>query len=287
MILSVIPGAWGVGTRRCHTIVLHLLVAAFGLLPAPALSQTRVSHPVPSELLQKAWVEGSVQVIVELGGARVEPEHRLTSPSAIAAQRGRIAADRSALRSALRGLRHRVLRELKTIPYMGLEVDHDTLRMLDALPGLVTRVYESKSYAPTLAQSAPLVNAPDAWNAGWDGTGQVIAVLDTGVDKIHPFLAGKVVAEACYDSSPLSTCPNGLDTDTSDGAGVPCTFAPDCYHGTHVAGIAAGNGSDFDGIARGASLAAIRVSLSRRAAGTRAHAPGTWTSPTGSSACSN
>ena len=200
-----------------------------------------------------------MRVIVELGSPRVEPEHRLPGPGAIAAQRSRIAADRAALRGALRGLRHRVLRELRTIPYVGLEVDHDALRMLDALPGLVTRVYESKSYAPSLAQSAPLIRAPNAWNAGWDGTGQVIAVLDTGVDKNHPFLTGKVVSEACYDTSPNSSCPNGLDTDTGAGAGVACDFAPECFHGTHVAGIAAGNGAIFDGIARGASLAAIRV----------------------------
>ena len=138
-------------------------------------------------------------------------------------------------------------------------MSHDALRLLDALPGLVTRVYESKSYEATLGQSAPLIKAPDAWNAGWDGSGQVIAILDTGVDKSHPFLVGKVVSEACYDSSPLSRCPNGLDTDTSSGAGVPCTFAPECYHGTHVAGIAAGNGASFDGIARGANLVAIRI----------------------------
>ena len=119
-----------------------------------------------------------------------------------------------------------MLREFKTIPYVGLEVDHATLRLLDALPGLATRVHEDILLRPMLAQSAPLIKAPEAWAAGWDGTGQVIAVLDTGVDKNHPFLAGKVVEEACYDSSGVSTCPNGLDADTSAGAGVPCTFAP-------------------------------------------------------------
>jgi subtilisin family serine protease len=34
-----------------------------------------------------------------------------------------------------------------------------------------------------------------------DGTGQVIAILDTGVDKTHPFLANKVVAEACFSTT--------------------------------------------------------------------------------------
>ena len=44
---------------------------------------------------------------------------------------------------------------------------------------------------------------------------------------------------------------------------MPCTFAPDdCSHGTHVAGITAGNGPSFDGIARGANLMAVRTAHS-------------------------
>ena len=180
------------------------------------------------------------------------------------AQRARIASDRAALRWALRGLRHRVLQEFKTIPYVGLEVDHDALRgLLRRHAGLGDpRPRGDILLTPTLAQSGPLIKAPDAWSAGWDSTGQVIAIIDTGVDKGHPFLAGKVIEEAWYDSSGVSTCPNGLSSDTSVGAGVPCTFAPTgCDHGTHLAGIAAGNGSSFDGIARGASIMAVRTVL--------------------------
>ena len=246
------------GTRlraisSCFAIALALLVVSGAVAEESG-------RAVRAELLQKAWTRGKVRVIVELGQVGAVPEGRLLSHAAVAAQRGRIASDRAALRTALRGLRHRVLREFKTVPYVGLEVDHDTLRVLDALPGLATRVHEDILLRPTLAQSGPLIKAPDAWAGGWDGSGQVVAILDTGVDKNHPFLAGKVVAEACYDSSGVTTCPNGLTSDTSPGAGIPCTFAPDdCFHGTHVAGIAAGNGPSFDGVARGAGLIAIQV----------------------------
>jgi subtilisin family serine protease len=240
-------GAW------CLGIPLLLLAVA----PASADEPRRA---VPADLLQTAWTRGAVRVVVELGGGGALPEALLPDPPAVTAQRGRIAADRAALRRALRGLRHRVIREFRTVPYVGLEVDYDALRLLDALPGLATRVHEDVRLRPTLGQSGPLVRAPDAWSAGWDGTGQVIAILDTGVDKAHPFLAGKVIEEACYDSSGLSACPNGLSSDTTSGAGAPCTFAPvACEHGTHVAGIAAGDGPTFDGVARGASLMAIQV----------------------------
>lgn len=255
------------GTRA--RALASCLVAALVLLAGSLASADESGRAVRADLLQKAWDKGTIRVIVELGNAGAIPEGRLLSRAAVTAQRGRIAADRAALRSALRGLRHRVVREFKTVPYMGLEVDHDALRVLDALPGLATRVHEDILLRPTLTQSGPLIKAPDAWAAGWDGAGQVIAIIDTGVDKNHSFLAGKVVEEACYDSSGTSTCPNGLTSDTSPGAGIPCTFhTAGCRHGTHVAGIAAGNGSSFDGIARGASIMAVQAAHNHDCDGT-------------------
>ena len=82
-------------------------------------------------------------------------------------------------------------------------------------------------------------------------------MLDTGVDKAHSFLAGKVVSEACFSAG---DCPGGASSSTAVGSGVPCTYAPgDCEHGTHVAGIAAGRGTSFNGVAPGANLIAINV----------------------------
>ena len=112
--------------------------------------------------------------------------------------------------------------------------------------------------SPLLAQSSPLVQASEMWTAGYTGSGQVIAVLDTGVDRMHPFLSGKVVEEACYSSS--ANCPNGLTTQTGVGSGIHCTYAVSgCKHGTHVAGIAAGQGSSFSGVAKGANVMSVQV----------------------------
>jgi subtilisin family serine protease len=218
----------------------------------------KAPRAVPDHLLRKAWTEGRARVIVELGGAGAVPEGRLPGPAAVLGQRARIAADRAALHSALRGLRYRALREFETIPYVALDADPDTLRVLDALPGLATRVHEDVLLRPALAQSSRLVGAPIAWRADRDGAGSVIAIVDTGVDKNHPFLAGKVVDEACYSAE--GSCPNGDILQTGADAGIPCTYAPAaCRHGTHVAGIAAGKGKRFSGVARGASIVAIQV----------------------------
>jgi hypothetical protein len=86
----------------------------------------------------------------------------------------------------------------------------------------------------------------------------VVAILDTGVDKNHPFLTGSVLAEACFSMN--GNCPNNSVQMIGPGAGIPCTYATrGCKHGTHVAGIVAGQGAAFSGVAKGASLIAIQV----------------------------
>jgi subtilisin family serine protease len=88
------------------------------------------------------------------------------------------------------------------------------------------------------------VNAKPLWDRGINGSGVVVAVLDSGIDKNHPDLAGKVVGEV-----------NLVDSErtTDDLLG----------HGTAVAGLIAGSGTasggEYVGVAPGASLLNVRV----------------------------
>ena len=201
-----------------------------------------------------AEAQGTVRVIVGLN-VGFRPEGNLPAAQA-EAQRQRITTARDGVVNRLRGTQHRVARTFETVPYVALEVSAASLERLRGA-NEVASVQEDELAEPTLADSSPLVEAPQAWGAGFDGAGQMVAVLDTGVQSNHPFLAGKVVEEACYSAN--SNCPNGSTTQTGAGAGAPCTYVSSCDHGTHVAGIAAGTSTSSSGVGRGASIMAVQV----------------------------
>ncbi|MGP3971618.1 S8 family serine peptidase [Streptomyces sp. 6N223] len=111
-----------------------------------------------------------------------------------------------------------------------------------AAPGVATITLDAVVQA-TLADSVPQIGAPQAWDAGFDGTGTTIAIVDTGITPDHENVSGKVVAEQNFTTAP----------GTGDRYG----------HGTHVASIAAGTGAhsggDYTGVAPGADLINAKV----------------------------
>ena len=247
--------------RAASALLLVALAAAAGHVP---MASGQIGPPVAVDPPVRASIQaaGVARVLVELrlpGGPHVAEGH--LPPAAVAAQRQAIAGARARVLGRLQGLAHQVLREYSTVPFVLLEINANALSALEAAGIDVLRIHEDKVAYPQLAQSGPIVQAPQAWGMGFDGAGQTVAVLDTGVDANHPFLAGKVVAEACFSSA--GQCPNGQTTQTGPGAGAPCTVNSGCYHGTHVAGIAAGNGEaagqTFSGVAKGANVMAIQV----------------------------
>lgn len=151
---------------------------------------------------------------------------------------------------------------MPNLPFVVFEANAETLQRL-VEEGLVTSLVEDVPEPPTLVDSVPLVNADDAAARGADGSGQAIAILDTGVERNHPFFGGRVRAEACFSSNSTvdgatTVCPGGGTTQTGTGAAAPCTH-PRCDHGTHVAGIAAGSNANSSGVAPDADLLAAQV----------------------------
>jgi subtilisin len=194
-----------------------------------------------------------------------ESEARLPNPAAVAAQRRAIDAAATGLLARLSRAEHRVARRYQTLPLIAVEVTAAARAALEGAPETL-RVFDDEMARPVLAQSVPLVQGDQAWAVGYDGSGTTIAIVDTGVDAQHPFLAGRVIVEACFSSTVAgisrSSCPNHTDQQIGPGAAAPCSLG-DCLHGTHVAGIAAGNGTNagvpYSGVARNARVMAIQV----------------------------
>lgn len=93
----------------------------------------------------------------------------------------------------------------------------------------VDDVFASIATQPALA----LIGAPTAHGRGYDGTGVVVAVIDTGVVASSPALAGRLVAGYDFvegDTNPADVA-NGVDED-KDGL-----FDEGVGHGTFVASL--------------------------------------------------
>ena len=199
--------------------------------------------------------EGRVRVIVELQAA--EEPGRGGKPNRRAIAR----ASRSLLSRVGAGAEAPV-RRFAFIPHVALEVDAVGLEVLARSPE-VRALEEDGVVWPLLGGSTRRVGAPGAWSRGYAGKGQAVAILDTGVDGDHPFLAGRVVSEACYSGADEeqsgSLCPGGEREAVGPGSAAPCDGWADCYHGTAVAGVVAGKGPDFSGVAPEAGIIAIQV----------------------------
>lgn len=144
----------------------------------------------------------------------------------------------------------RLHRKLDLIKAATFDVSAEKLAEL-ANDERVLHISVDHALSPTLDNTAAAANAAAAWNLGLTGQNIGIAVIDSGVSS-HPDLAYKG-SRIVYSENFV---PNAND-------------ARDAYgHGTHVAGIAAGNGSAtsnssdtrrFRGIAPGASIINLKV----------------------------
>lgn len=210
-------------------------------------------------LIARAEAAGQLPVIVRLD-LDTEAEG-LLAPAAAADQRAAIAARQEALIDRLAAPEN--LKRFVVTPAFGALVGPDDLRTLLAAPG-VRAIEEDAVAFPALNESAGIIGAPPLWRRGFRGTGTAVAILDTGVQLNHRAFAGRIVSEACYSTripgETRSFCPFGDPQSTEPGSGDACPLAiGGCDHGTHVAGIAAGDRIRRRGIAHGANIIAMQV----------------------------
>lgn len=229
-------------------------------VPVKSLDEALKSGRILPESVEAAQTRGFAPVMVQVAlPSPFRPEGELTG-SRVEAQRQAIAAGQRAILKNIDGTKFDDVKQYESIPWIAMWAGTDALTALVADPN-VFRIIPDRVRDLQLGSSLQQIGAAVVRaTLGNVGAGQTVAILDTGVDGSNPALAGKVVSEGCFSTSfPLQSsnlCPNG--DSTAAGSGAPCGLAL-CWHGTHVAGIAAANGGGQFGVAPGASIIAIQV----------------------------
>ncbi|MDX6263572.1 MAG: hypothetical protein QOH84_5260 [Kribbellaceae bacterium] len=241
-------------TRRLFTAgaaALAMLAAMAVQLPVQAAPDP-TPNPTEQSLIDKAGQEGTTRVIVQVD--------QLSDKQRVLDNIDQGTAD--------------VNQTYRSFPLLALDADKKALEELAADPNVVS-IQEDKVGSASDASSIPFIHADKVQQLGFTGTGQTVAILDTGIDRDHPYFGSRIVSEACYSSvgdatTQVSLCPNGTASQTGAGAADAETAnclngaANICSHGSHVAGIAAGSatgvaGAPSNGVAPGANIIAIQV----------------------------
>jgi subtilisin family serine protease len=257
-------------TRHRFGAAVTALLAALALVlgVAPLTDNASAGPPGPPErgksaqaLAERADREGALRLVVELDASR----------------NGRGVAGEARRNGASQ------IRVFDVLPYVALRGGGQAIRALERNPHVVA-IHEDVPQPPSLASTLPVINADDTQALGWTGAGTTVAILDTGIDADHPFFndndanpgTTRLVSQACYstpsnNTDEFSLCPGEVTASTAagsadiDGNARCAAVASRCDHGTHVAGIAAGDGrgalpgAPGNGVAPDADIVAIQV----------------------------
>ena len=276
-----------------HGIVFFLALFLMSILPYGAAMGTETDTTDSEKydaLFQKASDEGSVKVIVRLAVPGIEEKteasrsFRSVSPGqvfssdAVRADQVLAQAIESTSSSVIQGLagtQYQVNRTYTTVPFLAMDVSLEALSELLSMPAVLNVVEDrpvkltdpiesesssSKMPSSAVAPNLQLIGADVAWQKGYTGAGWYVAVLDTGIRSDHEMFQGKTIVEACFSAN--SNCPNQSSTMTGPGSAAhyyDYSSFPGYDHGTHVAGIAAGNSGTVFGVAKDAGIIAVQV----------------------------
>lgn len=257
------------GAARLATAVVATVWLVIAATPVPGADPLRgdaeVEGPPVSDAartsafdqVEAAAQGGTVRALVDLDvDTTLEADLDAT---AVAAQRTSIQAAADVVEDAVGG-GGEVIHRYTTLPHVSVEISAAGVRDLFETPQARSISELDMVVTPQLSTTLPAIGAPDAWTLGAEGTGQLIAIIDSGLNTSssspHPGLAARATYEACFSRN---QCPGGTPSAVGPESSMPCQDHPSCGHGTAVTGIAAA-------VAPGAEILSIR-------AGTRVYCP--------------
>ena len=260
----------------------------------PALESNKASdnpdifHPSVDFLAEKIEQYGYVDVIVTLNRDEAAKDLKPNSAANLNYVKAQQASFTNYLASRYQeGVEYSVLHkfDLSTLVHLRLRAEiFDHLVKQDLITSVNWNGFNDKLLADSVAYLGGSLGASNNYQfstssgSSYTGEGQVIAIIDDGVDKNHEFLKGKVEIEVCFSGGKnlnssdreiySSLCPNREYFHEGEGAASNCWEGDNddldvCGHGTHVAGTAAGGSLhadvNFSGVASDAQIIAIQV----------------------------
>ena len=237
-----------IGVRR------GLLLSLLGLV-ALATGSARAETPADS---------GLVEVVVGLSQAPLASTRTLASGRGLHA-RTIVSAQRALETQIADSIPEAQIRWRYRLVANGIAVvlPRSQLGRLTSLPG-VDQVYPSVRYRTQLDRSPQQIGAPTLWGPGLTSAGQgmKIAIIDEGIDQTHPFFspagytmpAGFPKGQTAYTNAKVIVA-RAFPPARPVWKHAAKPFDPEfSSHGTHVAGIAAGNANT---VAEGARISGV------------------------------
>jgi subtilisin family serine protease len=229
------------------TRVASLVVAAFAVL----IAASAPSEPPPGD-------DALAEVVVLLQSPPLA--HAPAARAAVATEQATFRDELAAqLPEASIGWRYRLVANGFSLSLPSEQVAR--LRMLSG----VRDVLPAGTYEPQLTSSPRQIGAPALWGQTLDtaGQGTKIGIIDSGIDPEHPFFdptgyampAGFPKGQARFTTAKVIVARVFAPKSASAASARVAFSRSDSSHGTHVAGIAAGNAETTTGDGRVSGVA--------------------------------
>ncbi|HVG45220.1 MAG TPA: S8 family serine peptidase [Longimicrobium sp.] len=240
------------------------LLLTLGALALAACNDAQLTAP--------ATPAGPVNLATTAGGPRIDPQLGAALASAAPTAQVVTIVNYDPGQTTTLAIANRVMRlgaGVMTFRNLSMLVTVGTPAQVQAIAGLpgVQSVYANRAVPTLLRESTQSLRADQVWADGVTGQGVGVAIMDSGINGLNSDVAypSKTVANVkftlkfAYLTEDTTTLPRpGGELSVSNLPNTDNTGG----HGTHVAGIAAGNGGTSFGAYRGVAPGARLIGLS-------------------------